>query len=62
MITGVGYTQDGLVWANLEMEIRGEKLKGTLTMDRNFARQVAADISTAADRADECVKTGAMKP
>ena len=60
MIQGVGYTQDGMVWINLLMEINGQKLTGTLTMEEGFSRQVAGDIVTAADKAREAVRKGVV--
>lgn len=60
MIQSVGYTNDGQVFINLlfEMPPNGEKTGATLTMERDFARKVAADMVEAAGKAESAALTG----
>jgi len=60
VIQSVGFTTDGQVFINLvfEMPPNGQKTGATLTMERDFARKVAADMVEAAEKAGAAAKTG----
>ena len=61
MIESIGYTQDGLVWVRLVMEVNKERQSGILTLDPVLARKVSTDLATAADKADLSVAKGVLQ-
>lgn len=51
MIESVGYTQDGLVWIRILMDIRGEKMTGVLTLKPDVVGSLADSLKKAAEGA-----------
>lgn len=52
-IREIGYTEEGIVWARLIMEIEGSSYQGVLQMTPEIARQIADNIKTSADMAEK---------
>lgn len=61
MIESIGYTQDGLVWVRLVMEVNKERQSGILALDPVLARKVSNDLAAAADKADLSVAKGVLQ-
>ena len=53
MIEGIGYTTDGQVWIQLVIEVKGEKMSGTLMLQTGFAKVVSQNLLDAAMKAEE---------
>lgn len=60
MIESVGYTEDGKVFVNMLMEVRGEKMQAVLMLEEAFAREMAKNLILAADKAKASLKAGVL--
>lgn len=53
MISGMGYTNDGLVWMQFNAQINNEPHTGTIMLTPEMARQVSTKLTDAADLAEK---------
>lgn len=53
MIESIGYTDDGLVWVRLIMEVNKERQSGVLILTPEMARDVSGKLVQASNGAEE---------
>ena len=53
MIQSIGYTEDGIVWMQMGLEVNQETHTGTLMLTPEMARQVSIKLTDAADLAEK---------
>ena len=58
-INGIGYTMDGLVWmqitASVTVDGTSQPFTGTIQLPPEAARNIAAALTTSADKAQESI-------